>query len=127
MDTMLLFIIDTLSSDFEQVKSYINHEIDTGKGQWIRTVNDYREKLGISWEKLREMEKKELKLKIREFDTHMWQEEMLQKPSLKLYSVGKKNIGYEICYSKNKLYLLGKGQDKLPAAGGPLGKRNTRI
>ena len=62
METMLLFVIDTLSSDFEQIKSYMNHEIDTGKGQWIRTVNEYREKLGISWTKLREMEKKELKL-----------------------------------------------------------------
>ena len=71
METMLLFVIDTLSSDFEQVKSYMNHEIDTGKGQWIRTVNEYREKLGIYWEKLREMEKKELKLRIKEFDINM--------------------------------------------------------
>ena len=47
------------------------------------------------------MEKKELKLKIREFDTNMWQEEMLHKPSLKWYRVEKKNIGYEMCYSNN--------------------------
>ena len=33
--TTLLFVIDILSSDFEQIKSYMNHEIDTGKGQWI--------------------------------------------------------------------------------------------
>ena len=31
----------------------------------------------------------------------MWQEEMLQKPSLKWYRVGKKNIKYEMCYSNN--------------------------
>ena len=56
-------------SNFDHVKSYMNHEIETGKGQWIRTVNDYRERLGLSWEKLREME--ELKLKIKAYDTDM--------------------------------------------------------
>ena len=70
METMLLFVIDTLGSSFDQIKSYMNHEIETGKGQWIRTVNNYREKLGLSWEKLREME--ELKLKIKEYDTDIW-------------------------------------------------------
>ena len=43
----------------------MNHEIETGKGQWIRTVNNYRTRLGLSWEKLREME--ELKLKIKAY------------------------------------------------------------
>ena len=38
METMLSFIIDTLVGKFEKVKSYMLHEIETGKGQWIRTV-----------------------------------------------------------------------------------------
>ena len=38
METMLLFVLDTLSSSFEQVKNYMNHEIETGKGHWIRTI-----------------------------------------------------------------------------------------
>ena len=48
METMLLYVIDTLSSNFEQLKTYMNHEIEMGKGQWIKTINEYREKLGIS-------------------------------------------------------------------------------
>ena len=39
METMLSFVVDTLSGDFENVKYYILHEIETGKGQWIKMVN----------------------------------------------------------------------------------------
>ena len=85
----------------------MNHDISTGKGQWIRTVNEYREKLGISWPEFRMMEKKELKLKIREYDTQLWMEEVLNKPSLQWYRIGKKKIGYEMCYRNtiNSTYL----------------------
>ena len=98
METMLLFVIDTLSSNFEQLKIYMNHEIEMEKGQWIRAINEYREKLEISWTDLRGMEKKTLKKKIREYDTQIWLEEMMHKPSLKWYRIGKKDIGYEMCY-----------------------------
>ena len=36
----------------------MNHDIETGKGEWIRTVNEYRTRLGISWEDFRKLEKK---------------------------------------------------------------------
>ena len=72
METMLLYVIDTLSSNFEQLKTYMNHEIEKGKGQWIKAINDYREKLEISWTDLRAMEKKTLKKKIKEYDTYTW-------------------------------------------------------
>ena len=32
METMLSFMIDTLAGEFEKVKSYMLHEIETGKG-----------------------------------------------------------------------------------------------
>ena len=44
------------------------------------------------------MEKKELKKRIKEYDTQLWLEEMMHKPSLKWYRMGKKNIGYGMCY-----------------------------
>merc|ERR1712105_424222 len=107
METILLFVIDTLSCNFEQIKSYMNHEIDTGKGQWIRTVNEYRERLVISWLDFRGMEKKELKKIIREYDTQLWLEEMMHKPSHEWYRIGKKNIGYDMCYRNtiSSIYL----------------------
>ena len=45
--------------------------------------------------------------KVREYDTHTWQMEMLHKPSLKWYRIGKKDIGYEMCYRNdvNSTYL----------------------
>ena len=77
------------------------HEIETGKGQWIIIVDKYREILNISWEELKTMEKKELKIKIREYDTKIWKEELQKKVSLKWYSQGKEKIGYDNCYSNN--------------------------
>ena len=44
METMLIFVRDTLTNNFEKIKTYMNHDIRTGKGQWIRTINEYREK-----------------------------------------------------------------------------------
>ena len=85
----------------------MNHDITTGKGQCIRAVNDYRERLGISWPEFIGMEKNDLKKRIREYDTQVWMEKMMHKPSLKWYRIGKKNIGYEMCNRNtiNSTYL----------------------
>ena len=45
----------------------------------MRAVNQYRNLLNISWEELKNMQKKELKIKIREYDTKIWREEMQKK------------------------------------------------
>ena len=63
METMLLYVIDTLSSSFENLKMYMNDEIEKGRGQWIKAINDYREKLEMSWDDLRNIDKKTLKEK----------------------------------------------------------------
>ena len=44
---------------------------------------------------------------IREYDTQNWLEEVLHKPSLQWYRIGKKKIGYDLCYrnSKQSVYL----------------------
>ena len=68
---------------------YMNHEIEKGKGQWIRAINEYREKLELSWQDLREMEKKTLNKKIKAYDAQNWIEEILHKPTLKGYRIGK--------------------------------------
>ena len=101
METVFSFVIDTLSGDFEDIKSYMLHEIETGKGQWIKMVNHYRCTLGMSWEEMKEIEKKDLKKMIREYDTREWKEGMMNKDTLKWYRMGKGSIGYEMCYSNN--------------------------
>jgi len=45
METMLLYVVDTLSSNFENLKKYMNDEIEKEKGQWIKTINNYRMEL----------------------------------------------------------------------------------
>ena len=101
METVLLYVVDTLSSSFENLKMYMNDEIEKGRGQWIRAINDYREKVEMSWEDLRNIDKKTLKNKIKEYDAQIWLQEMFHKPTLRWYRLGKSNIGYEMCYCNN--------------------------
>ena len=93
----------TITGDFENVKKYMNHDIQTERGEWIRTANEYRMRLGISWEDLKGMEKKHLKALIIEWDTSQWLEDVLHKPSLQWYRLGKTSIGYENCYRNTKI------------------------
>ena len=66
------------------------------------SVDGYREKLSISWDDLKGMEKKDLKNLIKEWDTNKWLEEVQHRPSLKWYRIGKKEIGYENCYRNSR-------------------------
>ena len=64
METMLLFVVDTLAGEFNEVKRLMNDTIDKGRGKWINTINEYRRELGLTWEKMREIDRKTLKEKI---------------------------------------------------------------
>ena len=80
----------------------MKHDIQTGKGEWIRAANTYRSKLGILWEELNNMDRKKLKNQIKEWDTQQWMEDMLSKPTLQWYKEGKIHIGYDNCYRNNR-------------------------
>ena len=76
METVLMFALDTLQGKFEQVKGYMNHDIETRKERWMKAANSYKQELGLTWEDLRTMERKSLKVKVREWDTQKWREEL---------------------------------------------------
>ena len=61
----------------------MNDTIERGRCQWINTVNDYRTKLGITWDDLREMDRKTLKVMIKEYDTQLCLEGINQTPELR--------------------------------------------
>ena len=48
-----------------------------------------------------DIERKQLKAKIREWDTQQWMEEVLHKPTLQWYREAKLYIGYDECYRNN--------------------------
>ena len=97
METILLFAKDTLTGSFEKVKDYMDHERVTEKGSWIKTANSYR----VTWEQVLEMDRRKLKMKIREWDNQKWLEEVLHKPTLKWYREEKFKIQYDLCYSNS--------------------------
>ena len=74
VESMLNYVRETLTGTFENVKKYMNHDIQVGKGVWFKTADGYREKLNISWDDLKGMEKKDLKNLIKKWDSNKWLE-----------------------------------------------------
>ena len=101
METMLLYVIDTMNSKFNNVKEMMLDTIATEKGHWYTSINAHRKELGISWDALLEMSKEELKKRIRNYDTEKWHEGLESKSTMKHYAQGKTKFGYEFCYRNN--------------------------
>ena len=57
-----------------------------------------RQKIGLNWNELTEISKKEVKKKIKDRDTRIWREKMEEKETLKWYRKGKEKIQYDQCY-----------------------------
>ena len=93
-----MFTRETLQGKFEKVKDYMDHELNTVKGRCAKTVNKFRQELELGWNDLREINKKDMKTKIRDRDTRMWRTDMQEKDTLKWYREGKKDIQYDQCY-----------------------------
>ena len=102
METVLLFVKDTLGGEFIEVKECMEKEIQRGKGKWIKRVNNYMQTLNMSWEKMRELTRTQIKGLVREWDTETWRMEMMNSPTMKWYREAKLNIKYDKCYS-NKI------------------------
>ena len=69
METLLLYAKDTLTGTFKQARSYMEHDIQTTRSEWIRTADTYIMELGMLWEEIKSMERKKFKMLIKEWDT----------------------------------------------------------
>merc|ERR1712030_134337 len=91
-ETILMFVRSTLQGDFEDIKSYMIHDLETGKGRWEREVKRLEREFGLEQDELKATGKKELKEKIREKDTRKWEEGLEGKETMKWYKNGKNKI-----------------------------------
>ena len=71
MESMLAFIINTNKSKFENLKGMMKDAITRKKGKWFRTVNKYREELGLTQNDIEEMDRTTLKKCIRKYDNEL--------------------------------------------------------
>ena len=85
METMLLFLVDTLACEFLNVKTMMTDTITKGKGKWFNTINEYRQELDMTWDQLKEIDRKSLKVMVRKYDTDKWREGLMMKTSLFIY------------------------------------------
>ena len=102
MENMMLYLVNTLASDFTKVKSMMLDTIEKCKGRWYKAIEEYRIELNISWDTLKEIERPALKKMIKQYDTAKWEEGMIKKTSMKYYIKEKKEIQYELCYRNNR-------------------------
>ena len=58
---MLLFIVDTLASNFNNIKEMMNNSIEKRKGKWFNAVEEYRLELGLTWNRLNNIDRQSLK------------------------------------------------------------------
>merc|ERR1711874_99257 len=101
METMLMYVINTMKSNFENVKEMMRDTIRTKKGRWYTCINKHRENLGITWDELQKMSKEELKSRVKSYDTEKWQESLEAKSTQKYYLQGKQDFWYDFCYRNN--------------------------
>ena len=94
MENMMLYMIDTLASDFNNVKNMMLDTVDKGKGKWFKAIEEYRLELKISWDELKKIERPALKRMIKDYDTAKWEEGMIRKTSMRYYIKEKKAIQY---------------------------------
>ena len=84
METMISYIIDVMKGDFINIKEMMIDTINKKKGKWYKTVDEYRNDLGITWDDIMSMDKKNLKKVIRAFDTDKWKEDLEKKACMKI-------------------------------------------
>ena len=101
METMLLFIVDTLASNFNNIIEMMNDSIEKRKGKWFNAVEEYRLELGLTWNRLKNIDRQSLKILVRKYDTQKWKEGLHRKTSMRIYRLKKKERGYEHCYRNN--------------------------
>ena len=57
--------------------------------------------LNLSWKKIKEMTRTEIKAQIREWDTNTWKAEMMKMTTMKWYVEAKMRIRYDNCYTNS--------------------------
>ena len=78
MDTMLLYMVDTLASEFTNIKNMTKDTLTKRKGKWYNNINEYRQELEITWERLEKIDRQSLKKLIRAYDTERWAKEEIK-------------------------------------------------
>ena len=98
METTLAYFVDTMASEFTEVKTMMNDALSRGKGKWYENINNYRNELGLTREQLREIDRNSLKKIVMEYDNEQWRRGLGEKQTLRFYNTEKKSIGYDFCY-----------------------------
>ena len=69
METMLLFIVDTMASKFNNIIEMMNDSIMKKKGKWFNAVEEYRLELGLTWDRMKNIDRQSIKKLVRKYDT----------------------------------------------------------
>ena len=48
IETVLLFLVDTMNGEFSNVKTMMTDTLEKGRGKWYNTVDEYRQELKMT-------------------------------------------------------------------------------
>ena len=91
METFLAFIISVYKGKFNNLKLMMDDAIKRQKGKWFKAANKYRENLELSWNDIKEMDRKTLKVLILKYDTDLWEKGIRESKVLNFYALEKKS------------------------------------
>ncbi len=79
----------------ELLKKIVEDMIHTKRYKWMKEIEKSLEEIKLRHQDIKRMDRKEIKEKLREWDTEKWKKEMLTKSSLKIYRKWKTEIKEE--------------------------------
>ena len=98
MEGHLQYIRRALQGGNDLIKEVIRIQLEENKTRWARITRKYLQELEVGATNLQRMSKEELKKRSRIWDQDMWEDELKQKSSLKVYQISKKEVKEERIY-----------------------------
>ena len=102
MQSMLMLAKSIWNSKNKLVRDIMERVREDGLNQWNKKLEEYLIKINVSFEELVEMDKKEIKKRLNEYDSKKWKEGIERKSSVKIYRRFKKEIREERIYDNRR-------------------------
>ena len=102
IEARLMMAISIYNSKNEWMREILRKVRDSAGNPWNRGLNRCLEKVGVSYERLVEMSKVEVKRMLRKYDTRKWKEGLARKTSVGVYRNNKKEVKEDRIYDNGR-------------------------
>ena len=94
----LILVKSIMEGDNLLLKQILGKIMELRVGSWYTTLTKYLEEVGISYNDLADMDRTEIKAKVRDYDNRIWSEDLGQLTDREVYKRYKKSVGRSYGY-----------------------------